>query len=410
MHKWTKLTGWLPLVVAATLFAGAASAADPISVGVIAPASAIDGRAIIQGAELAADEINAAGGINGRQIKLHTYDDHASATNGVRAFQRAVSQDHAVAVIGNFISEVAMSVEPWSARLKEPYIITGAATTKIPLRVHQNYSQYKYVFRVNLNSAFLAKVVCAYSHDLLANKLGYKTALVMSEDAAWTKPLDQEYLKCLPKAGLKVLDHIRFSPDTSDFSPIYSRIKNEKPDTIITGIAHVGVKPTVQWHQSQVPALLAGWSSQAGASSFWDDTNGQAEGNITGNLGASTAAITSKTIPFAKAYIKRFGESPAYDAYTTYDAVYVLKHAIERANSTKADALVKSLEKTDYTGTIGQEQFYSKDSKYAHDLKYGEKYVQGVAIQWQHGKQVVVWPEHAATGKVMVPDFVSQGK
>lgn len=389
--------------------ASSANAKEPLNIGVIAPAAAINGRAIFQGAEMAAQEINDAGGIDGRKIVLHKYDDHASATDGVRAFQRAVKRDKAAVVIGNFTSEVAMAVQPWSARLKEPYIITGAATTKIPMNVHKNYDKYKYEFRVNLNSAFLAKTVCSGSKAILVDQLGYKTAVVMSEDAAWTRPLDEEYLKCLPKAGLKVLDHIRFDPDTTDFSPIFSRINSKNPDVIITGIAHVGVKPTVQWAQKQMPALLAGWSSQAGSSSFWNDTNGACEGVITGNLGAPNAAITDKSVPFATKYQKQFNETPAYDAYTTYDAMYILKAAIERAGgSTKADDLVASLEKTDYIGTIGREVFYSKDSIYAHDLKYGEDYVPGVALQWQKGEQVVLWPKKAATGKVILPSFVKQ--
>jgi len=388
----------------------AANAEEPLVVGVIAPRAHIDGRSIFQGAEMAVEEINAAGGVNGRMIKLKEYDDHASTTDGVRAFQRAVNQDGAIAVVGNFTSEVAMALQPWSARLKEPYIITGAATTKLGMKVHENYDQYKYEFRVNLNSAFLAKSVCAASKDILVGKLGYKTAVVMSEDAAWTKPLDEEYLDCLPKAGLKVVDHIRFSPDTTDFSPVFSRIRDKKPDVIITGIAHVGVKPTVQWHQRQVHALLAGWSSQAGSTSFWKDTNGATQGVITGNLGAPTAAITDQTIPFAKKYISKFNEAPTYNAYTTYDAMHILQNAINRANgSTDAEKLVDALEKTDYTGTVGREVFYGKDSIYAHDLKYGKEYVPGIALQWQNGKQEVLWPENAATADVVVPDFVKQG-
>ena len=55
---------------------------------------------------------------------------------------------------------------------------------------------------------------------------------IMSEDAAWTKPLDTGYEECLPKIGLKVLDHIRFSPDTTDFTPIFNKIEGAKPDVI----------------------------------------------------------------------------------------------------------------------------------------------------------------------------------
>ncbi len=387
----------------------AAHAAKPIRIGVIAPTSAIDGRSIMQGAELAADTINASGGIAGRPIKLYKYDDHASAADGVRAFQRATRQDHVVAVVGNFTSEVALAVEPWAARLKEPYIITGASTTKINQRIRNHYSRYKYVFRDTLNSVIVGKIVCGYAKDILVKDLGYKTAAIMSENADWTKPLDQEYEKCLPKAGLKVVDHIRFDPNTNDFSPIYSRIERAKPDVIITGIAHVGVKPTVQWHQNQIPIMFAGWSSQAGASSFWKSTNGAAEDTITGNVASGGAALTPKTIPFIKRYEKRFHESPAYNAYSTYDALFILKQAIERAKSTKPDALVRSLEKTNYVGVQGREQFYNRHARFAHGLKYGPGFLTGVAIQWQHGKQVIVWPKKVATGKVQVPSFVKNG-
>ncbi|HYW75712.1 MAG TPA: ABC transporter substrate-binding protein, partial [Gammaproteobacteria bacterium] len=271
------------------LAAAPAHAAKPIKIGVIAPASAIDGKSIFNGAELAAQQINANGGIDGRQIKLIKYDDHASASDGVRAFQRAARQDHVVAVVGNFISEVALAIEPWAARLKMPYVITGAASTKLNKNVGNHWPAYKYIYMENLNSYFLAKNVCDASHDILVNELHYKTAVIMRENAAWTKPLGAEYKKCLPEAGLKVLKEIVFSPDTNDFTPIYSNIKKLNPDVIITGIAHVGVKPTVQWHNQQVPVFLGGWSSQAGASTFWNATNGATEGVMTGNLGAGDA-------------------------------------------------------------------------------------------------------------------------
>ncbi len=387
-----------------------AAAKAPIKIGVIAPFSAIDGISIVNAAEMATDDINAHGGIDGRKIELLKYDDHASAADGVRAFQRAVKQDHVVAVVGTFISEVALAVEPWAARLHEPFLITGAASDQITNLVREHYAQYKYVFHANLNSTFLGDVVCAQSHAILVKDFHYKTAVVMSENAAWTKPLDDEYLKCLPKAGLKVVDHIRFSPNTTDFTPIFNKIEDTHANVIITGIAHVGVKPTIQWHDQQVPALLAGWSSQAGASTFWKDTNGATEGVITGNLGAPGAALTPKSNPFSSAYVKRYKTTPAYNSYTTFDAFYILKDAIERAHSTKANALVSALEKTNYVGTIGREQFYGRTAKYAHGFKFGKGYVTGVAIQWQDGQQKIIWPTHAATAKPILPKWLKPKK
>ena len=75
------------------MLAGPARAADPIKIGVIAENSAISGVAIPNGAQLAADEINAKGGIDGRKIEIVGYDDHNSSADAVRAFQRAANQD-----------------------------------------------------------------------------------------------------------------------------------------------------------------------------------------------------------------------------------------------------------------------------------------------------------------------------
>ena len=65
-----------------------------------------------------------------------------------------------------------------------------------------------------------------------------------------------------------MLDHIRFNPDTTDFTPIFHQIEDAQPDVIITGISHVGVQPTVQWHDQQVPIPMVGQSSQATTGAF----------------------------------------------------------------------------------------------------------------------------------------------
>ncbi|MBS0562441.1 MAG: ABC transporter substrate-binding protein, partial [Proteobacteria bacterium] len=357
-------------------------------------------------AQMAAEEINKAGGVNGRQIQIVAYDDHSSAADAVRAYQRAVNDDKVNAVITSYISEVVLAIEPWAARLKMPTITPGAASNDISKQVHDNYDRFKYMFHGWLTSAFIAQSICDYSHDLLVNGLHMKSAVVMSEDAAWTTPLDARYLECLPKAGLEVLDHIRFNPDTTDFTPIFRQIEAKKPDTIITGISHVGVQPTVQWHDQQVPQPMAGQSSQATTSTFWKDTNGATEGVITASAAAPGVAITPKTVPFTNAYTARYGSSPAYDGYTTYDEVYYIADAIKRAGSTDPDKLVDALEKTDYVGTLGRVQFYGKDDQFTHAIKYGKQYIAGVALQWQDGKQVCVWPDPECTGKLKFPSFV----
>ena len=383
-----------------------AEAADPIKIGVIAEAASISGAAIPNAAQMAADEINAKGGVDGRKIEIVTYDDHSSSTDAVRAFQRAAQDDKVNAVIASYVSEVVLALEPWAARLHMPMITPGAASNEISQVIKKDYEHNKYTFHGYLTSAFLALSVCDAAKDLLVTNLHMKTAVVMSEDAAWTTPLDAGYLDCLPKIGLKVLDHIRFSPDTTDFTPVFNKIESEKPDVIITGIAHVGVQPTVQWQSQQVPVPLFGISAQATSSTFWKDTNGSTEGVLFQTVSAPGVAVTPTAIPFTDNYTKRFGITPAYCGNTAYDEVYYIADAVKRAGSTDPDKLVAALEKTDWQGTIGRVQFYGRDDAFPHAMKQGSDFVSGLVVQWQNGKQMTVWPPSVANTKLSFPAFV----
>jgi branched-chain amino acid transport system substrate-binding protein len=384
----------------------AAQAADPIKIGVIAENSAISGIAIPNAAQLAADEINAAGGIDGRKIEIVGYDDHNSAVDAVRAMQRLANDDKVSAVIATYTSEVALALEPWAGRLKMPTITPGAASDDLSKRVHADYDHLKYFFQGYLTSTFLANSACDAAKDLLVDGKHLKTAVILSEDAAWTTPLDAAYAECLPKIGLKIVDHIRMSPDTTDFTPIFNGVEGKKPDVMITGISHVGVQPTVQWATQQVPIPMFGIASQSTSSTFWKDTNGSAEGVVAQNMAIDSVATTAKTIPFAQAYIKKYGVTPAYTGYGAYDEVYMIADAVHRAGSTDSAKLLPALEATDWVGTVGHIQFFGKDDPSTHTIRYGKDFVSGLFFQWHNGQQVAVWPAAVAKMPLQFPSFI----
>src|SRR5438309_4710531 len=388
---------------------GQAAAADPIKIGVIAEAQAIAGASIPQAAQLAADEINAKGGVDGRKIEVVVYDNHSSSAESVRAFQRAVSEDKVNAVIASYISEVVLALEPWAGRLKTLMITPGAASDVITQNIAKNYEHNKYTFHGYLTSSALSGLVCDAAKDLLVTPFKMKTAVIVSEDAAWTTPLDAGYEACLPKVGLKVLDHVRFSPDTTDFTPIFNKIEGQKPDVMITGISHVGTQPTVQWKSQQVPIPMFGISSQATNSTFWNDTNGATEGVLYQAVSGPGVAVTPRTLPFVDAFTKKFGQPPSYAGYTAYDEVYYLTDAIKRAGSDDPDKLVTALEQTNWEGTIGQIRFQGRESEHPHGLVTGQGAITGLLLQWQDGKQVNLWPTNLAAGKLRFPSFIKVG-
>ena len=400
--------GLCAAALGALLLAAPARAAGkgPIKIGVISEESAIVGQSISQGAQLAAADINAHGGVMGRKIEIITYDDHSSAADAVRAFQRAAEQDHVKAVVATFISEVALAIEPWAARLHMPTVTPAAASDLISKQVHDNYARFKYMFEAWLPAPLLAQAVCDSAHQLLVKPLHLKTVAIMSEDADWTKPLDAGYEACLPKVGLKVVDAIRFNPDTTDFTPIYNTLEAKHPDLVVTGIAHVGVQPTVQWAAQHVPFPLGGISAQATNPTFWKDTNGAANGVITQTGTVEGLAITPRTIPVANEFIKKYGHFPAFTGFTAYDAVQALAAAMKREHSTNPDKIVIGMEKTNMVGTLGRLAFYGRKSPYTHAARYGKHWIQSTFMQWQNGKQVCVWPTNICHGKLEFPKFI----
>jgi branched-chain amino acid transport system substrate-binding protein len=171
----------------------------------------------------------------------------------------------------------------------------------------------------------------------------------------------------------------------------------------------VGVQPTVQWKQQEVPIPMFGISAQATNSTFWHDTNSATDGVLYQAYSGPGVAVTPKTLPFVAAFQKRFGNLPSYCGYTSYDEVYYIADAIKRAGSTDPDKLVAALEKTDYVGTIGRIQFKGKDTPNPHALKIGPASITGLMLQWQNGKQVNLWPANLANGTLKFPPFIKVG-
>ena len=137
-HLW--LIGCAGLVLTLLAQPASAQSSDPIKIGVIGEESSVAGASLTKAALIAADDINAHGGVRGRKIEIITYDNHSSAADSVRAFQRAVGEDKVIAVVGSYLSEIALALEPWSARLRVPFITPGAASDLISKAIHDDYT------------------------------------------------------------------------------------------------------------------------------------------------------------------------------------------------------------------------------------------------------------------------------
>jgi branched-chain amino acid transport system substrate-binding protein len=118
---------------------------------------------------------------------------------------------------------------------------------------------------------------------------------------------------------------------------------------------------------------------------FWQATAGKAQYVSTLDTFAEVE-MTPQTIAFVRAFKQRFGKAPTYNA-ATYDAIMILKKAIEQAGTTDADQLIPVIEKMEYVGAAGTDTWDKR-----HDLVWAVGKTAGIAVQWQDGKKVPFWP------------------
>src|SRR4029079_6434174 len=118
---------------------------------------------------------------------------------------------------------------------------------------------------------------------------------------------------------------------------------------------------------------------------FWQAAAGKAQFVSTLDTEAERECA-AKTVPFVRAYKARFGKAPTYTA-ATYDAIMILKDAIEKEGTVNADKIGAHIEKSAHVATGAVATFHKR-----HDLVWAVGKTSGIAVQWQDGKKVPFWP------------------
>ena len=158
----------------------------------------------------------------------------------------------------------------------------------------------------------------------------------------------------------------------------------------------------------KLKSIPVGFVNAAEQPGFYKATGGKGEYLIVNlvNGGNAPANITPWTMKFVDAYKKKWGLEPeGYGTSSSYMAVYQLKDAIEKANSTDSDAVITALENGDIMGVYGRMRFDKKNHQIIPSLDPKEGAVTGI-IQWQKDKRVQIFPPKVATGKVQLPPWM----
>jgi branched-chain amino acid transport system substrate-binding protein len=377
-----------------------------IKIGVIGPMKFVQGQGHWNGATMAAEEINAKGGIQvgnkKMKVKLVQADSNEflSVTDATNAMERLMTQDKVDFVVGGFRTEAVLAMQDIAMEHKRIFIGCGAAHPELCTRVAKNYDTYKYFFRgTPFNSTYLVRAAFIHVGTVAAvlrqslNIPKIKVAVV-AEKALWADPMIPAAEGALPKMGMEIAGIWRPSPVATDVTAELSAIQRSGAHVIFTIFSSsVGIPFARQAGELKIPAVQVGINVEAQKDSFWQATQGMGNYVMSSNTYARGVEDNELTKPFVEGYMKRFGEVPTYTSDTYAAIVYGLVPSIEQARTLDSDKIVSILEERVYKSPSGTVK-YMKDAegKHLHDLTFGPGFLTGIATQWQDGKLAGVWP------------------
>ena len=334
------------LAVLLLLFAGAAFAAeDTIKIGMLAPLTgfaAADGFSVQQSVQIAAEKLNAEGGLLGKKVELVVYDDAADPKQAVPLAHKLIDQDKVVAFVGGSYSLPSRAVAPLFDDNEIPYVAAYA--------IHPDITAGDYTFRNGFLGTVEGKVAAYTATELLKAK---KVALIVSDNDFGTTLADgfKTYLKKHPE--IELVSHQTYPGSEKDFKPYLSKLKTVNPDVVFFSGYYFQSGPAMK--QAKEMNLNLTFIGEQGS-----DSPKTAE--IAGEAAEGFIILTNlnrddprpMVQDFLKTYRERTKIEPDMVGASAYDAFMLIVDAMERAKSTEGPAIQKALAGTkDFDGLTG---------------------------------------------------------
>ncbi|MCC7485650.1 MAG: ABC transporter substrate-binding protein [Burkholderiales bacterium] len=223
------LTALGATAVAAGFFAGPGAAQEPIRIGVTQPltgAFAASGNYVTQGAKIAEDEINAAGGVLGRKIQLVIEDNKSNPTEAVATAEKLIVRDKVPVMMGAWSSTLTLAVMPKLMEYGVPMLVETSSSGKITT------SGNPWIFRISPTSEMEARAFAP-----LVKKLGIKRADFLSTNNDFGLGAAKEFSGMLKSQGVQVGAMETMDPKATDFSAQLAKIKGSGADTVFVTTA-----------------------------------------------------------------------------------------------------------------------------------------------------------------------------
>ena len=356
---------------------GSSEGGDTIKIGLnleLSGGTASYGTSERDAIEMAKDEINEAGGINGKQIELITVDNKSDAAESTNAALRLTDKENVVAIIGPATSGNSVAQVEVSAKSKTPMISPSGTSTTVT--VGKDGKVNEFAFRTAFIDPFQGTVAANFA----ANELKVKKAAVYADNSSdYAKGLAESFIKDFEKAGGEIVLEESYVAKDTDFRSILTNIKAANPDFIFIPGYYEEVGLIVKQARElgiTVPLMGAdGWDSPT----LVDLAGADALNNTYLIAAYSPEDPEGKAKEFSVNFEEKYGKEPNSFNALGYDSLYLLKDAIERADSTDGTKIKEALEDTDNLELVTG--LYSMDENH-HPIKSAN------IIEYVDGKQV----------------------
>jgi branched-chain amino acid transport system substrate-binding protein len=364
---------------------------SPIKVGVVLPLTGeqakfgeIEKNSLLMGL----DEINKAGGVNGRMIELLIEDDTGKPDVGRSAVEKLISQDKVVALTGGYSSSVTYAVCAVAQQRKIPFLVCTGSADKI------TEQGWDYVFRIAPPVSEYPKAL----NSFLAEIVKPQSVAILHENSLFGQSGAKEFAEQCEKSGIKVLMKDGYEAGAVDFKPLLIKVKAAKPDLVYM-ISYVMDAALLMRQSKELnfnPKLFVGGGAGFTLPEFANNAGDAAELVFSADLWSAQLPYPGAK-EYSENFQKRFGSATEYHGAEAYASIYVIADALKRAKETSPEAVRDSLASTDMMTAFGPVKFVS----------YGKKKQQNALptylVQWQKGILETVWPRNVATKPYIFP-------
>ena len=424
---------WKTGLGAVTLAALMSTAAwADVKVGFIGSLSSDTGLSTLRGAEMAIEELNAAGGVmGGQKITLVTADTGEDVTEGIKAYEYLAETEEVDFIISGSIDDVSLG---WLPRMKEYQIPTLDTWTSyigiIDMVVEDPEGMAPYFMNIASDEA-LATLYINFGADVLKAQMGWDSVVILAEDTAFGGAITGLVTEALaPVAGIEVKEIITYDIGTVDFAPIFSKAQASGADFIYQVSSVNSQVISSQYVKLQVPMAMTGVNVAALGMEYWEDTGGAGGGISTLSPVPSVGfELDPVSQDFVNRYQAKYDSRPMIPHFNGFNAYHGLKQAMAAADEAggfgDVMAWSKAMEKQDLTlekdgklwlryGFWGADEVeevtqrtYPHNARFDLTAPYEDAQPSMVVVQWKEDGSVgVVYPPEYATTEFELPSWI----